>query len=188
MIIKRQQSAEVYKLWNEENLPKTPFVLITPAETSEEEEKEYLVIPQKYDNEGEYHLISLFNAYKSNLDSSSLVSKMNATGVISVRAVISGRMSFFADGAGNRPIFSQNFLRDSSINLIKSDIDGYCIVVNGGNSLYSENSPYDVIPLNGKSVKKEYGDTILKRVKDGIYDLMDDAELTISSVHVLPNV
>lgn len=188
MRITRQQSAEVYKLWNEESLPKTPFVIITPAETSEEEEKEYLVIPQKYDNEGEYHLISLFTSYTSNLDSASLASKMNTIGVISVRAVISGRMSFFADGAGNRPIFSQNFLRDSSINLIKSDINGYCIIVNGGNILYRENSTYDIIPLNGKAVKKEYGDTILRRVKEGVYDLMDDAELTISSVHVLPNV
>lgn len=188
MRIIRQQSAEVYKLWNEENLPKTPFVIITPAETSEEEDKEYLVIPQRYDNEGEYHLISLFTSYKFNLDSASLVSKMNATGVIAVRAVISGRMSFFADGAGNRPIFSQNFLRESSINLIKSDIDGYCIVVRGETNPYDKYVSYDIVPLNGKSVKKRYGDDILKRIKEGTYDLMDDAELTVSSVNVLPNL
>lgn len=105
-----------------------------------------------------------------------------------VRAVISGHMSFFADGAGNRPIFSENFLRDSSINLIKSDVDGYCIVVGGGRSLYSEKSAYDIIPLNGKSVKKEHEDTVIKKLRDGDYDLMDDAELTVSSVNVLPNL
>lgn len=68
------------------------------------------------------------------------------------------------------------------------ELVGAVDVENGLESLYSENSPYDVIPLNGKAVKKEYGDTILRRVKEGIYDLMDDAELTISSVHVLPNL
>lgn len=187
MKITRQESTERYKLWNEENLPKSPFVLITPANNETTGgEIERLVIPQHGDEEGDYYLVNLFSVCVLGFDASQLADMMNSEGAYAVEAVIKGNVSLPVNGKDSKRVIREGRLQDSSINIIKSSVKGYCLMIRSVGNPYAKEVLYTLIPLNGGSVCEFSSTTCYSEIRNGNWEFLEDSEIVIGSVHVTP--
>lgn len=188
MKITRQESAEDYKLWNEGNLPKAPFVVITPANNETTGgEIERIVIPRQGDEKGSYHLINLFSACVSKFDAKHLAVMMNSAGAYAVEAVIRGNISMSMNGKKSEQVVREGFLRKSSINVIKSKVKGYCLILKEQNNPYATEILYTVIPLNGNTPWNISVRECHSEISNGTLEFVEDSEIVISNVNVSPN-
>lgn len=187
MKVTRQESTERYKLWNEENLPKSPFVLITPANNETTGgEIERLVIPQYGDEEGGYYLVNLFSVCVLEFDASQLADTMNSEGAYAVEAVIKGNVSLPVNGKGGKRVVREGCLQDSSINIIKSKVMGYCLMMRSVGNPYEKEVLYTLISLNDGSVCELSSATCYSEIRNGNWVFLEDSEIVIGSVHVTP--
>lgn len=188
MRITRQPTVNKEKLWTEDNVPKTLFVLTTlSGSSSAGTDSEYLVIPQTgAGRERIYHLVNLYTATKIVCDPPTLASQMNVRGATSSEVEISASTHLQTKRKEYTPESLKKWAQSTSIGLIRTNVEGYCLFTRRDGNPNIKETLYDVTPLDGGTSWMTSIPTLSIGVRNGTHEIIEEANLTITNVDMLP--